>query len=119
MAKPLGFETVTRLRAALAPNGYDGSMERDWDNFTSLAITGCNVQSFILSEKLLREVSSDREFEEYVLRVWAPVGTDVQYTDRVVIQGLEYEVLAYAGDWKRLSNGSHHHVDFMCRRRVG
>lgn len=120
MAKPLGYETIIRVRAELEPNSYDGtSFERNWDNATYTNISGCNVQSFILSEKLLREVSADREFDEYVLRVWAPKGTDIQYTDRVVIDSLEYEVLAWAGQWKRLSNGAEHHVDFMCRRRNG
>lgn len=118
MARPLGYQTVTRIRAALVDNGYDGSLQRDWDAAVETDITYCNVQSFILSEKLLREINEDREFDEYVLRVWAPANTDIVYTDRVRINGLEYDVLAWAGDWRKL-DGTKHHVDFMCRRRNG
>jgi hypothetical protein len=103
----------------LVPNGYDGSLERDWSAATSTPISGCNVQSFILSEKLLHEINAEREFDEYTLRVWAPPGVDVVYTDRVLIDGIEYDVLAWTGQWKRLADGSLHHQDFMCRRRNG
>lgn len=116
--RPLGIEVLTIRRAPLAASPRDGSEFRDWANATDTEVTGCNVQPFILSEKLVIEINAEREFLKQAWRCWAPPGTDVTYTDRIVWRGEEYEVLGINGIWNHIM-GPEHHRDFMIRLREG
>lgn len=118
MARPLGKEKITVIRAELVPVSRDGDLERDWDNATRTTISGCNVQPFILSEKFLSEDMKDREFLRYSLRVWGPAGMDVVYTDRAEWRGKEYEVLGLNQTWSHIM-GPDHHTSFVLVERVG
>lgn len=118
MARPLGVETLTIVRAVLAVSARDNSEYRDWANATETVITQCAVQPFVLSEKLVEEVNAEREFIKQAWRVWAPAGTDVLYTDRAIWRGEEYEVLGITGIWNHVY-GPEHHRSFMIRARVG
>jgi len=116
--RPLGIESVIVVRASFATSTRDNSQYRDWANATQTTISGCNVQSFILSEKLLQEKNAEREFIQQVYRVWAPAGTDVQFSDRIIWRGVEYDVLGVPGVWNHIM-GPEHHRDFMIRLREG
>lgn len=116
--RPLGRETITIRRAPLAVSPRDNSEYRDWANATDTDVTNCNVQMFIMSEKLMAEITEDREAIREVFRVWAPAGTDVTYTDAIIWRGDEYEAHGRIGQWDHIM-GPPHHVDFLIRRRVG
>lgn len=116
---PLGAETLTILEAPFATSPRDGSKFRDWDNAIEHELTGCNVQAFIMSEKLSAGSDSDREFLKTAWRVWAPIGDYVpKYTDRAVWQGTTYELLSDGHVWRERL-GPPHHIDFLLRLRAG
>jgi hypothetical protein len=114
----LGADVITIRRAPEVINPRDGTRERDWDNATEVTYRNCNVQPFLLTDKLKIERAGEREFVDDTWRVWGPVGMDVLYTDRAVFKGVEYEVRGLTGEWRDL-DGKDSHVNFMLRRRVG
>lgn len=116
--RPLGRETVTIIRAPLVTSSRDNSESRDWANATETDIHNCNVQSFIMSEKLEAEFTRERESIRELIKVWAPAGADVQYTDRFRWRGNEYEVHGRIGVWDHIM-GPENHRDFLGRRRLG
>lgn len=116
--RPLGREVVTVVRAQLVENTRDESLYRDWANATETDYSGCSVQPFILSEKFQAEDTTDREFLRYTLRVWGPPNMDVEYTDKVVWRGKEYEVSSLDGVWSHIM-GPDHHIAFTVRERIG
>lgn len=116
--RPLGIEVFTVVRAPLVVSARDNSQYRDWANATETEISGCNVQPFILSEKLLQEVNAEREFVKQVWRVWLPPGSDVTYTDRGIWRGELHDILGINGIWNHIM-GPEHHRDIMIRRREG
>ena len=118
MSRPLGNETIEIVRAPLVRSARDNSENRDWNNPERWTIYEANVQPFILSEKLLVEVSGEREFLKQVWRVWVPAGSDVTYTDRCIWRCQEYDVLGINGIWNHIM-GPEHHRDFMIRLREG
>lgn len=115
---PLGNDTITILRAAYATDPGDNTSYWDWDNATEVVVSRCNVQPFRMAEKISFEATISRDFSRTSFRVWAPAGTDVQETDRVLFDGVEYEVFGGEGEWREFS-GVPSHVQFMMRERVG
>ncbi len=118
MARALGVETITIVRASLVASSRDNSLQRDWDAATTHTLKGCNVQPFILSEKYTAEVNNEREYLTVLFKVWCPAGSDVIYTDRATWRGTEYEVLGLTGQWDHIM-GPEHHKTFLLRLREG
>lgn len=118
MSIKLGSDDIIIKRAPLVTDTRDNTQYRDWANATETPVKNCNVQPFLLTDKLKVERNMDREFVDDTWRVWAPPGTDVLYTDRVEFRGIEYEVRGLSGEWRDLE-GHTHHVNFMIRRREG
>lgn len=116
--RPLGSDTFTILRAPLVTDPRDGSLYRDWDNPTETVVTDSNVQPFPLAEKLNFEDNRDREFARTAVRIFAPPGTDVEPTDRILFNGLTYDVFGHAGPWRRFS-GQERYVQIILRVREG
>ena len=71
-----------------------------------------------MAEKLNFEDNRDREFARTALRVFAPPGTRVEQTDRIVFDGDTYDVFGHDGPWRRFS-GQERYVQFIMRRREG
>lgn len=118
LTRPLGNQTIVIQRAPLVASGRDGTLQRSWSTATETTVTKCSVQPFRLAEKLNFEDNRDREFARSALRVFAPAGTDVEPTDRVVFSGKTYDVFGFGGDWAGF-DGNPHHVAFVIRLREG
>lgn len=118
LTRPLGNQTIVIQRAPLVASGRDGTLQRSWSTATETTVTRCNVQPFRLAEKLNFEDNRDREFARSALRVFAPAGTDIEHTDRVVYRGNTYDVFGFNGEWFDL-DGNAHHVAFVIRLREG
>jgi hypothetical protein len=116
--RPLGRETITVVRAPLEENPRTGALVRNWDNATETVVKNCNVQPFPLAEKLNFEFLDNREYARSSLRVYAPAGTSVEPTDKILYRGKTYEVFGFSGDWQDF-HGVPHHVAFVMRIREG
>lgn len=114
----LGNDTFTILRAPLVEDPRDGSKRRDWDNAEEIIVKYAMVQPFRLAEKLNFEISREREFARTAIRFFAPPGTVVHSTDRVMYRGDEYEVFGHDGNWVDFT-GKEDHVAFIGRRQEG
>src|SRR5678809_1678454 len=95
----LGKNTITRIRAPLLTDTVDNSQWRDWSSAEQTQITNCMVEPFPLSEKLNFEDGRNREFSQSAVRVYCPAGTDIVYTDRLIIRDEEYNILGHPGKW--------------------
>lgn len=81
-------ETITRLRAPYKADRYGNpTTVRDWLVATSQTIAGCSVQPVAGTE-----VFDDRDAIVQRWIIYAPRGTDLLSTDRVVHKGITYEV---------------------------
>lgn len=116
--KPLGSDTFTIIRAPLIIDPRDGAEYRDWDNATQTVVTEANVQPFPMAEKLNFEDNRDREYSRTALRFYAPPGTRVESTDRILFDGKTYDVFGHQGIWHRF-NGQERFVQFIGRVREG
>lgn len=114
----LGSDTFYVVRAVFAVDAVDMSSYWDWDNATETAIVNANVQPFVLSTMSSKEISKDREYEQTLLRVYAPPLSDVLYTDRIRFGTVVYEVYGSPNNWRKLS-GAAHHLAFTIRIREG
>lgn len=114
----LGAETFDILRAPLLIDPVDGSQYRDWLNPVHIPVVDANVQPFMMAEKLNLEEDRDREFSQTALRFYCPPGTRVEATDKILYNGVTYEVFGHGGVWHRFS-GAEHHVQFIGRRKEG
>jgi hypothetical protein len=89
----LGADTAVILRAPLdddPPDRY-GSHSRDWPSAAPVTVTGVSVQPISAAAGSV-ESTVDREWASTHLVMYAPAGTDVQATDRVVWRGETFEV---------------------------
>lgn len=114
----LGSDSFVIQRAPLLIDPRDGSSYRDWNNPVQTTVRDANVQPFMMAEKLNFEENRDREFSRTAIRVYAPPGTDVESTDRIVYNSRTYDVFGTPGDWHRFS-GLKNHVAFIARIREG
>jgi hypothetical protein len=113
MTGPLGSQQITRLRADTVPDGRHGGFYRDWDNAAATTIGGVSVQPYATAESTLEAAYvADR------LHVYAPAGTDLQATDRVIYDGTTFEVDGDAQIWHGLA-GPAHHVELVIKRLAG
>lgn len=116
--RPLGSDTFTVLTAPLVVDPRDGSEYRDWDNATSVVVTNAMVQPYPMAEKLNFEENREREFSRSAKRFFAPAGTRVESTDRIIFDGDEYDVFGADGPWRGF-NGTERYVQFIGRLREG
>lgn len=114
----LGREVVTILSAPEVIDIRDGSSYRDWGTATSTVVTGCMVQPFLMSNKLVVEDNLQREFASQYFRVWMPAGTLLAYTDRLLWRGDSYDVYGEAGVWHDFE-GVESHVQCVALLRKG
>ena len=108
----LGSEVITVVHAVLVQDVHDNSEYRDWDNATRSPISGCMVQPFLLSNKLVQEDSLQREFTREFYRIWMPAGTVVEYTDRLEWRDANMEIFGPAQRWHTIS-GTPHHIQLL------
>lgn len=99
MPKIIGSNTVQIKRAPLVIDPRDNSLYRDWGNATLTTVNGCMIEPFPMAEKLNIEDNRDREFSKSAVRVYCPIGTDVVYTDRILAEDHEWQVLGHPGKW--------------------
>lgn len=119
MTVKLGNDTIVIRTYPLVTDSVDNTKYRDYTATPiETTVKFCNVQPFLLTDKLKIERSIDREYSEDTWRVWAPVGTVVEHTDRVLFRGVEYEVRGLTGEWRDFE-ARDHHVNFMIRKRIG
>ena len=116
--RPLGSDTVVRIRAELVRDPKDNSLYRDWENATELTIPDCSVQAPKLSDKLRNEIDNEREYQLTFVRLYAPPGTDLRYTDRLIFGNDLYEIQGEPTPWRRF-NGQEHHVTALLKLREG
>jgi len=116
--RPLGSDTFTIVRAPLVTDPVDGSQYRDWDHPTQTVVTQANIQPFPMAEKLNFEDNRDREYSRTAVRVYAPPGTRVEPTDRILFDGKTYDIFGQDGPWRRFS-GQERVVQFIARIREG
>lgn len=109
----LGAETIEIRRAELTSADRFGNFRRDWSNATSATVTGCSVQPFQATESTV-----DREFASTHMLLFAPWGTDLLATDRVVHNGQTYEVDGEPGQW-RDDQGAGDHIEASLKRVTG
>lgn len=121
MVRPLGSDTITLLIPDESIDIDGNATIIDFDSPTRIDVPRCNVQPFLLAEKLQEEITVERDFARTTWRVWAPAIPAVralQPHDRVEYDGVEYEVFGFEGTWKRL-NGALHHCQFIIELRSG
>ncbi len=112
-------ETIVRLRAPLLEerDRYGGAV-RDWDNAVSVEIDGCAVSPRFEAER----TDQGRQGVIIGLTVYAPAGTDVLPTDRVIVRGdwaNPYEIDGQPGDWTNPYDGRSRGVEFALKRVDG
>lgn len=113
MNADLGGSTVTIQRADLIFDPRYGSEYRDWDNAISVVVRGCNVQPFKATEVLM-----DREYIDTHLRLFAPAGTSLEATDRVLYDGEVFEVDGQPARWYD-DAGILDHIAANLKRKTG
>lgn len=111
----IGGQTVTRLRAPLVVDVRYGGEHRDWPNAARLDIRGVSVQPHAPTA----EVDAGREYAETFARLFAPAGTDLVASDRVIVGGaLTWELDGDAELWCD-ETGRPDHVEAILKRRTG
>lgn len=85
------------------------------------AVKGCDVQPFLLAEKLQHEITSERLYSRSTKRVYAPssvVTLGIRPEDEIEFKGQVFEVFGHVGGWDDL-NGLPDHVSFIIMLREG
>lgn len=117
--RPLGHDTITIRVPTIVIDPDDGTHEYTFAD--GATVRNCNIQPFILSNKLQSEVTLEREHTTTFFRAWLPVSAvtlAINYTYRIRFKGVEYEVHAVPGEWRHFS-GKQNHISFMLRLRIG
>lgn len=104
-------QSVTRIRPGVKT--VRGSDIPDWDNATSLVISGCSVQP------AATEMSQDGRVLGILdgMTCYLPPGADVQEGDRIVYDGETYVLDGAPRVWEAAFNLSH--VQIRLRRWSG
>ena len=116
--RPLGDTTVVIIRAPLELDPRDNSLWRNWDAAVHTTVEKCMVEPFPLAEKLNFEINKDREFAQSAVRIYMPPNSDVLYTDRILYDGYEWNVLGHPGKWVAFS-GVADHIAVIAQIRHG
>lgn len=112
-----GEEILTVRTAPIIDDGRGGKI-RDWANATETIIVGAVVHPIKLSDGSSAEINGDRSYARTSMKVYAPGGTVVNYYDRVVHRGIEYDVSSHSRPWTDFE-GMEDHVAFIMQRREG
>lgn len=104
-------QSVTRIRPGVKT--VRGSDIPDWDNATSLVISGCSVQP------AATEMSQDGRVLGILdgMTAYLPPGADVQEGDRIIYDGETYVLDGAPRVWEAAFNLSH--VQIRLRRWSG
>ncbi|GAA5143315.1 hypothetical protein GCM10023340_08480 [Nocardioides marinquilinus] len=93
-------ETVVRRRAPLVTDRYNAKV-RDWDAAAETFIHGCGIADGGSTEPV--EVGRTAVVCDF--EIYAPAGTDVAATDRLVVRGQVCEVEGQPFDWRHPQTG--------------
>ncbi len=96
----LGSHTITVLRATSTEDAY-GNQTPTWPT-TGTTVTGCSVQPDTQSLRI-SEVTVGRQTVVSRWQMYAPIGTDIIATDRVVHDGDTYEVDGEVQTWDHVA----------------
>lgn len=107
-------ESVTRVRAPLTEDRY-GAQIRDWDNAAELSIDVYAVAPRDHEE----EHSNGRAAVLVGFTVYAPAGTDILTTDRLIIRGGLHEVDGEPGVWMNPWSGVTEGIEIRAERVDG
>lgn len=89
-------ETVTRVRSAAATDPYSGEQTgTDWEFTNEVDLPGCGIAAGDSADLILD--ARDGVRSDFV--IYAPTGSDVLSSDRVVIRGLTCEVDGRPFQW--------------------
>src|SRR5687767_842975 len=107
MARKLGSDTITVLRAPLVVNPRGKTRRRDWAAAQAQQIKWCNIQDQVSQGDV--EDNRAREYFESFKTMWLPANApEILHTDMIVHNGVLYAVVGPAKEWKRLFRGRHH-----------
>lgn len=115
----LGSDTITIRVPTLVSDTRDNTGYYEYEDGS--VIRGCSFQPFLMTEKFQEEFTSERDATRTFYRVFVPWNTETeQITDkhRILFEGIEYEVHALRGQWRKL-NGEKHHIAFLVKKRAG
>lgn len=105
-------QVVTRLRAPLGTDEY-GNRARAWEDAATAELAGFSVQPLGGEEE-----TTDRQTVVTRAQLWGPSGTDLESTDRVVAEGVTYEIDGPVHRWPA-PGGGEHHINANLRKVVG
>lgn len=90
-------ETVTRVRGVTVDDPYSGEDTAfDWDAATELDIPGCGVAAGPTTDPNF----DARDMVVSDFTVYAPAGTEVFPSDRVIVRGFACEVVGRPFEWR-------------------
>jgi hypothetical protein len=106
--------TITVVHAELIPDpdgSNYGNEILDWDNATSTEVEGCHVQPVEADE----QVDPGRDTITTRWRLFAPDGTAIAATDRIVYAGATYEIDGAPNLWPSATGTLDHVEAFLVR----
>lgn len=106
-------ETVSVLRGNPATDRYNNTVI-DWSSPASVDVAGCAVAPRASSEE-----NAGRTAVIVGLSLYAPAGTDILPTDRVVVRGVTYEVDGEPGEWVNPLTGARPGIEVALKRVTG
>lgn len=107
-------ESITRLRAGTTTNRV-GATVPDWSDPAELVITGCAVAPRDAEE----DHGGGRQAVIIGFNIYAPAGTVVEPTDRLVVRGDTHEVDGEPGSWVNPWTDVEEGVEIRTRRVEG
>jgi hypothetical protein len=110
-----GADDVTVVRASLVDTDRYGAQQRDWPAAAQTVVTGVSVQ--YLSPSLETD-EARREYASSHLALFAPAGTDLLSTDRVLWRGELFDVDGEPFTWID-DDGEPDHLFAALKRRTG
>lgn len=105
MNRSIGADTVTVQRAPLSAADRYGKQFRDWSALVAHTVAGVSVQPISAAEAVV-----DREYAAAHMVMYAPAGSDIIATDRVVWRGTTFEVDGPSQRWVDDAGNADHDV---------
>ena len=105
--------SITVLRDS--PGGFDIYGDPIASTTASTVLTGCAVAPISSSEP----VALGRNGVSIDLRLYAPVGADILYTDRISYEDLIYRVEGFAKHWVSPYSGKDFGFEISLQRDIG
>lgn len=114
VGRPLGKDTLIRVRAGAVKDEYSGQTRLDWTTATQTPIKGCDAQPPLIT----MEDPTNRDLVLFEWTVFCPAGTDITAYDRAIFNGNTYEVWSNPSQ-PRSYSGRLDHVQVNLRRWNG